>query len=436
MINLISMVFVRQILVGVLQVVTLIIIARGLGTEQMGQYTLAILLPTLFSQMITFGLQSVNIYAIGRKIVNERQALYANLVLLTLISLLTALILTAVVHYFGTYFFKDVPVMLLYLSIASLLPQTFFTVLPSLVQAMQNFKWFNILCVAQPAMIFVISLIAVLLSNNVESVLIAYVVSHWLSFIILMRIILKLIKIETYPIFKFLREFIGYGLKSHLSNIITLLNYRSSLLILGYFTTPVVVGIYSVGMQLAEKLWLPSQAVSTVLLPRLSNKLGEGSDAKEVAKLTLDSARMTLLVTLMIGVGFAVVASVVVDLLFGEAYNQAVYVVLLLLPGILAWTPSRILANDLAARGFAELNLKNSYWVFGINATLSLCLVPLFGLIGASLATTVAYTMDLVLRLKVFDQVTHSGAFMNIVPKWSDFKMMFGFVKGIRRNAR
>ena len=40
------------------------------------------MLPTLFSQMITFGLQSVNIYAIGRKIVSEQQALYANLVLL------------------------------------------------------------------------------------------------------------------------------------------------------------------------------------------------------------------------------------------------------------------------------------------------------------------------------------------------------------------
>ena len=100
------MVFVRQILVGVLQVITLIIIARGLGTEQMGQYTLAILLPTLFSQMITFGLQSVNIYAIGRKIVSEQQALYANLVLLAAISLLTGGILLLVVHYFGQYFFS------------------------------------------------------------------------------------------------------------------------------------------------------------------------------------------------------------------------------------------------------------------------------------------------------------------------------------------
>ena len=423
MINLISMVFVRQILVGVLQVITLIIIARGLGTEQMGQYTLAILLPTLFSQMITFGLQSVNIYAIGRKIVSEQQALYANLVLLAAISLLTGGILLLVVHYFGQYFFNEVPVSLLYLSIAALLPQTFFTVLPSL-------------CVAQPAMIFMVSMIAILLAQNVESVLTAYVISHWISFFILIRIILKLIKIETYSLIKFLKEFIGYGLKSHLSNIITLLNYRSSLLILGYFTTPVVVGIYSVGMQLAEKLWLPSQAVSTVLLPRLSNKLGEGSDAQEVAKLTLDSARMTLLVTMVIGVAFALLSSVIVNLLFGAAYDQAVYVVLLLLPGILAWTPSRILANDLAARGFAELNLKNSYWVFAINALLSLCLVPFFGLIGASVATTVAYTMDLVLRLKAFEQVTQSGAFINIVPKLSDFKMMLSFAKGIRKNAR
>lgn len=435
MINLISMVFVRQILVGVLQVVALIVIARGLGTEQMGQYTLATLLPTLFSQMITFGLQSVNIYAIGRKMVNEKQALYANLILLLLISLLTAGILAVVVHFWGAYFFNDVPVSLLYLSLLALLPQTFFTVLPSLVQAMQNFKWFNILCIAQPAVLFVVSLIAVLLSNDVESVLTAYVISHWLSFLILMAIILKLIKVEVYSLWAFVKGFIGYGLKSHLSNIITLLNYRSSLLILGYFTTPVVVGIYTVGMQLAEKLWLPSQAVSTVLLPRLSNKLGEGSDEKEVAKLTLDSARLTLLVTVLIGIAFAIVAPIVVNLLFGEAYNEAVYVVLLLLPGILAWTPSRILANDLAARGFAELNLKNACWVFAINASLTLLFVPLWGLLGASLATTIAYTMDLILRLKAFNQVTQSGAFMNIVPKLSDFKMMFHFVKGIRKNA-
>lgn len=422
-------------MVGILQVLTLIIIARGLGTEQMGQYTLAILLPTIFSQIITFGLQSINIYAIGRKKINEEQAFYVNLVSLSIISVITSLMLAAVVHYYGSYFFNNVPVGLLFLSIAALLPQTFFTVLPSLLQAVQNFKWFNILCVIQPLVIFVISMLAVLLSNNVTGVLTAYVISHWISFITLLCIILKLVRVKPYPLFGFLSEFIGYGLRSHLSNIITLLNYRASLLILGYFTTPALVGIYSVGMQLAEKLWLPSQAVSTVLLPRLSNKLGEGHDEEEIARLTLDSARLTFIITALTGIIFAILSPLIVNMLFGVAYEKAVYVVLLLLPGILAWTPSRILANDLAARGFAELNLYNSYWVFGINTILSLCLVPLWGLIGASVATTTAYTMDLILRLIAFNKVTQSQAFLNIIPKISDFGLMINFIKGIR-NAK
>ena len=432
MIKLISTVFVRQILVGVLQVLTLVLIARILGSKQMGQYTLAILLPTLLSQIITCGLQSINIYAVGRRLLNEKQALYCNIVLLLILSLLTSIILFFAVYFYGGYFFNDMTIHLLYISIIALFPQTFFTVLPSLIQAIENFKWFNILCVVQPLTIFISSIIATLLASNVESILNAYIISHWITFFVLLLIVIKLIKPERFPIINFLSKFIMYGFRSHLSNIITLLNYRSSLLILGYFTTPITVGIYSVGMQLVEKLWLPSQAVSTVLLPRLSNQLGEGGDTKKISKLTLDCARLTFIFTILISIVFVLLLPFIIHFLFGTEYSQAFYVVVLLLPGILAWTPSRILANDLAARGFAELNLKNSYWVFAINIVLSICLIPIWGLIGAAIATTIAYVMDLLLRLVSFNKVTQSEAFINIIPKISDFKIMLNFLQGIR----
>lgn len=435
MIKLISTVFVRQILVGVLQILTLIIIARVLGSKQMGQYTLAILLPTLLSQIITFGLQSINIFSVGRKLLNEKQALYCNIVILFILSISSSMILAVIIHFYGEYFFNEMPMVLLYVSIIALLPQTFFTVLPSLIQAIENFKWFNILCILQPLFIFVISVSAIVLNNSIESILAAYIISHWLTFIALLSIVFKLIKPEKFSIMTFLSSFIMYGLRSHLSNIITLLNYRSSLLILGYFTTPVTVGIYSVGMQLVEKLWLPSQAVSTVLLPRLSNQLGEGQDNQKVAKLTLDCARLTFLITILISVFFVLLLPWIINFLFGTEYNQAFYVVVLLLPGILAWTPSRILANDLAARGFAELNLKNSYWVFTINVILSIFLIPLWGLSGAAISTTVAYTIDLLLRLVAFNKVTESSVFINIIPKPSDFKVMLNFLQGIK-NAK
>ena len=417
MIKLISTVFVRQILVGVLQVLTLVLIARILGSKQMGQYTLAILLPTLLSQIITCGLQSINIYAVGRRLLNEKQALYCNIVLLLILSLLTSIILFFAVYFYGGYFFNDMPIHLLYISIIALLPQTFFTVLPSLIQAIENFKWFNILCVVQPLTIFISSIIAILLASNVESILNAYIISHWITFFVLLLIVIKLIKPERFPIINFLSKFIMYGFRSHLSNIITLLNYRSSLLILGYFTTPITV---------------PSQAVSTVLLPRLSNQLGEGGDTKKISKLTLDCARLTFIITILISIVFVLLLPFIIHFLFGTEYSQAFYVVVLLLPGILAWTPSRILANDLAARGFAELNLKNSYWVFAINIVLSICLIPIWGLIGAAIATTIAYVMDLLLRLVSFNKVTQSEAFINIIPKVSDFKIMLNFLQGIR----
>ena len=66
MLKLVSATFFRQVFAGVLQITTLIIIARVLSVAEMGQYTIMILVPTLLSQVLTLGMQSANIYGIGR----------------------------------------------------------------------------------------------------------------------------------------------------------------------------------------------------------------------------------------------------------------------------------------------------------------------------------------------------------------------------------
>jgi O-antigen/teichoic acid export membrane protein len=66
--KIVSLTVVRQIVSGLLQVANLVIVARFLTVPEMGQYTLAILLPTLLAPMLTLGIQSANIYGIGRKL--------------------------------------------------------------------------------------------------------------------------------------------------------------------------------------------------------------------------------------------------------------------------------------------------------------------------------------------------------------------------------
>lgn len=431
MLRLISTTFIRQILAGILQIATLIILSRVLGVTSMGQYTLAILLPTLLSQILSFGIQSVNIYGIGRKKINENQALYVNLILLGLISIFSVIFSFVVIYFCGNKFFPNIPINLIYLSILSIPPLLFFTVLPSLFQATQKFNIFNILCVVQPLIMLLVIALLVVFSSDLYVFLYAYNVANYVSFFVLIFYILNFIKIEKYGLMVFLKKFGAYSLQSHLSNIVTLLNYRSTLFLLGYFTAPYFVGIYTVGLQLVEKLWLPSQAVSTILLPKLSHQLNDEGNGS-TALLTLDVARLTLIFTTLISLFFVLLLPIFVKLFFGIEYLNSISIALLLLPGILAWTPSRVLANDLAARGFANINLKNAIFVLTINIILSILLISKFGFKGAAVATSIAYTSDLLLRAYAFNRVTNESVFYNLLPRRSDFFLVNNLLKGFK----
>ena len=432
MLRLISTTFIRQIFAGLLQIGALIILSRVLGATSMGQYTIAILLPTLLSQILSFGIQSANIYGIGRKNINENQALYVNLNLLSFISILSVILCFISIYFFGEIFFPNTPINLIYLSILSIPPLLFFNVLPSLFQATQRFNIFNLLCVIQPLIMLLVISLVVLYSSDIYFSLYAYTLSNYISFLFLIFCILRFIKIERYSLTNFIKKFGFYSLQSHLSNIVTLLNYRSTLFLIGYFTSPYFVGIYTIGLQLVEKLWLPSQAVSTILLPKLSHQLNDEKDGS-VAQLTLNIARLTLIFTFIIALFFVLLLPFLINILFGIQYSDAIGVALLLLPGILAWTPSRVLANDLAARGFANINLKNALVVLTINIAGSVLLINAFGYKGAAVATSIAYVSDLLLRAYAFNKVTNASVFYNLFPKRSDFLLVKNMLKGLRR---
>lgn len=431
MLKLVSTTFFRQILAGLCQILTLIIIARTLNVVGMGQYTLAILIPSLLSQVLSFGLQSANIFSIGRKKMKEAEVLYVNLLSLLVISIIGTIGCCIFLSLYANWAFPQIPVDLLYLATLSLIPLMFTTVLPSILQATQKFNIFNIICILQPVIMLLVTLSIIIFYSDILSIFYAYTLANFITFFIIIIILLKNIEIKTYSLVKFYKEFMGYSVKSHLSNIVTLLNYRSSLFILGFFTSPALVGIYTVGLQLVEKLWLPSQAVSTIFLPKITHNLNE-ENSKDLAKATVDIARLVFIFTFLLGFIFSLLLPILINLFFGIEYTQSIVVALLLLPGILAWTPSRILANDLAARGLANINLHNACWVLLINVILSLFLIPYLGIKGAAIATSIAYSSDFLLRASAFNKVTGVKVIRNLIPQSTDLQVVKNLIKGLR----
>ena len=427
MLKIVSLTVVRQIVSGLLQVANLVIVARFLTVPEMGQYTLAILLPTLLAPMLTLGIQSANIYGIGRKLISPSEVLYVNVIILGLIALIGVGVTLVFLYFFSSAFFPGLSYELLILTAVAILPVLFLTVIPTIFQAIQNYTVYNAIAVVNPLVLLCVTVTGLIISNSLKSVLISYLIANSIVFIGITYLAIKHIKLSSYSVVKFSKDFFKYSIASHLSNIVTLLNYRSSILLLGHFTVPAQVALYSVGLQMVEKLWLPSQAVSMILLPKITHEMND--NAKEVSTLTVTTARLVLIITTILALGFLVLSPFIIQIMFGVNYKDSVYVCLFLAVGIVLWAPSRILASDIAARGLANVNLHNAIYVLIINIVLSVILIYQYGYLGAAVATSIAYSCDFFLRMYAYQKLTHLNVYKEMIPKKQDIEMMIDVAK-------
>jgi O-antigen/teichoic acid export membrane protein len=196
---------------------------------------------------------------------------------------------------------------------------------------------------------------------------------------------------------------IGYGWKAHLSNMLTIVNYRADILLLNLFLTPAATGVYLVAVQIGERLWILSQAVSTVLLPRLS-ELHEDEDQRRY--LTPLVTRLILLASVIGSLVLVLFAPIVINVLVGHEYAGAVGALFWLLPGITLGGAARVLANDLAARGRPELNMYAAIVVVIINLIGNILLIPKLGINGAAIATTCAYAINAIIKVALYARLS------------------------------
>jgi O-antigen/teichoic acid export membrane protein len=228
------------------------------------------------------------------------------------------------------------------------------------------------------------------------------------------------------PPVKFFRKTLGYGWKAHLSNILAFVNYKADILLTNFFLGPAAVGIYVIAVALAEKLWIVSQAVSTVILPRLSQLSSEEDKRKRITPMV---TRWVLAVTFVCALLLSVIAGPFIALVFGKDYIEALLPLWILLPGIVMTSASRVMANDIAARGRPEFNMYISVVVVVVNLVGNCILIPSYGLAGAAAATTFAYALNLLLRLQLYVRFSENRWTESLFVKPSDFRLLLTAVQ-------
>ena len=182
---------------------------------------------------------------------------------------------------------------------------------------------------------------------------------------------------------------------------------------------PSAVGLYAVGVGLVEKLWMVSYAASTVLFPRVAAETEEDR-RKEFTPLV---ARTVLWITALAALVLVLLSHWIVLVLYSETFLPAVGALQALLIGIVALSAGRVLANDIAGRGFPGLNIYTGLATVLTNVVLNLLWTPRYGIVGAAWASTVSYTVSFLGALFFYCRLSGNRWTKVVFPQPSDWAL-------------
>jgi O-antigen/teichoic acid export membrane protein len=192
------------------------------------------------------------------------------------------------------------------------------------------------------------------------------------------------------------RASLRFGIRQYLSDLMQYLTSRIDYFLVASILGAASLGRYSVAVALAEMtLRLPSE-LGTILFPLFAGHDG----AARAGAVTL--LRRTLLVAVVVAGVLALVAPVVVRLLFGPQFDAAIPAFRWLLGGTVAWSTIFVTWNHASASGRPQLGIPIFGAAAALDVALNLVLLPQLGIVGASIASTVSYALAAALFLRIF----------------------------------
>ena len=201
------------------------------------------------------------------------------------------------------------------------------------------------------------------------------------------------------PTLKGIMPYIKYGIIPMFTIILMEINYKIDVIMLEFLNVSTAsIGIYSLGVMLAEKLWVLPDALKDILL----SKLSKGKTAEEVAKVTRVSfTLMLIMITCMILFG-----KYLITLMYGYDYQNAYYVSLIILAGTLGMVFYKMIYSYNVANGHKNVNFVILLLSACVNVILNYFLIPIYEINGAAIASLVSYSLCGLVFLIYFCQNT------------------------------
>ncbi len=374
-------------------------ITKVIKAEGRGAYAIFTADTELLSQFLGFMITSAIVYYVANKKIATEKLLGIGIITtaFSLVALLTVFGLLKLFSFNGLLFPgpHDHLFHYAFLFIALLFIMTN-QVLSALFQGRSMFKIINQVAIINSSVNFIVYGICFIIAMRHENVIdintiLAITLGVYaLNFIVWMVLYRKHIRVK--PVFNFdfktdirpLFIFISVG---HLSQILSFLTYRMDYWILEHYKGSQELGYYAQAVGFGQMFWSITNPILTVLIPFLASENNESgmSHFKFYSRLNFTVILSGMLV-------FFVLADVIFPI-YGADFSQSVLPFRIMAFGIIMSCITKVFATYIYVKNKLQYNLMVTIISFIFTLVLDLLLIPGQGMIGASIATTVSYTV-------------------------------------------
>lgn len=406
-----------QIVLIPLSMISGILFARSLGPSGKGIYALAFLVPTMIVNFAGLGIGSASVYLLGKKKYSADQ-IVGNALGLALVLSGAGLAIFGCLYPLLKFSLTTVPLAVLLIALLSY-PGMLLNSYTGRIVLFYNVSVYNLIRFFEVAVVIVL-FVAAWLTVGISLPLAAWItaISTWLVAAVTLFYLRRFAALRPYWNRPLVKEAVNYGFKSSLTVMLSSLNYRADMFVLGYLVASEGIGNYSIAVSWAEMLWLMTNSASLVLFPKISSLSVEDAN-----RTTSVICRNLLWLSLPMTVLLGVFANFGLPFLYGEKFRPSIELLNWLLPGIWVFTIVKILWSDLAGRGRPELTLVPLGLAAFSNVPINFVLIPYLGVAGASISSTISYTAAAVAILVIFNKATGMPIKKLVIPERGDWQL-------------
>lgn len=180
-----------------------------------------------------------------------------------------------------------------------------------------------------------------------------------------------------------------YGIIVYFSAVFIYLNYKADQILIKKMLGISELGIYSIGVSLAELLFLIPISVRSALNGKLYN-LNNGSNKKRL--LISMTIKYTFYISLVLAIA-GIALTPLIPKVYGNEFKDASTVTAILFVGVAFASIGKVAYSYFLSEGKPIIHLKITLITFILNMILNFILIPLLGINGAAMASTIAYIL-------------------------------------------